>query len=156
MVVQASKSINCPACGAPVTLRALGASVMVACPSCRSQIDVSTPDIQIIKKFKAAAQRFDLPLGARGRLRGNTYVIVGAMVRSNGGFQWQEFLLFNPYIGFRWLICDQGHWSLAATIKDVSAIVSSGPGSPTVAGITGNSRPAPRRSSRWSASSTGA
>ena len=71
------KSINCPACGAPITLRALGASVMVACPSCRSQIDISKPEIQIIQKFNQAAQRFELPLGARGALRGQTYEIVG-------------------------------------------------------------------------------
>ena len=122
------KSINCPACGAPIPLRALGASVMVACPSCRTQIDISKPEIQIIKKFNQAAQRFELPLGARGALRGQTYEIVGAMVRSCDGFQWREFLLFNPFVGFRWLVSDQGHFSLGETIKDVSAIVASGAG----------------------------
>jgi hypothetical protein len=124
----AFKSINCPVCGAPITLRALGASVMVGCSSCRSQIDISKPEIQVIKKFQAAAQRFPLPLGARGTLRGQAYVIVGAMIRVSDGYSWHEFLLFNPYIGFRWLILDGGHWSLAQTVKDVSAITPSGPG----------------------------
>ncbi|MGA2187843.1 MAG: DUF4178 domain-containing protein [Steroidobacteraceae bacterium] len=116
------KAITCPACGGSITLRALGASVMVACPYCRTQIDISKPEIQIIKRFNATAERFDLPLGARGPLRGKTYQIIGAMIRSDQGFRWTEYLLFNPFIGFRWLVEDQGHWSFAEPIKDVSAV----------------------------------
>jgi hypothetical protein len=122
------KSFNCPTCGAPIRLRALGASVMVACASCGTQIDVSKPEIQVIKKFTIALGAFQLALGARGPLRGQTYEIIGAMIRSIDGFRWTEYLLFNPYVGFRWLVEDSGHWSLAETIKDVSAIKPSGYG----------------------------
>lgn len=125
----ATKSIDCLVCGAPITLRALGASVMVACPSCRSQLDISKPEIQIIKKFRATAESFRLPLGTRGSLRGKTYEVIGAMVRSVDGFRWTEYLLFNPFVGFRWLVEDQGHWSLGETVKDTSAI------KPTAIGI---------------------
>jgi hypothetical protein len=118
----ATKSISCLVCGAPITLRALGASVMVACPSCRSQLDISKPEIQIIKKFRATAESFQLPLGSRGSLRGKTFEVIGAMVRSIDGFRWTEYLLFSPFIGFRWLIEDQGHWSLGETVKDTSAV----------------------------------
>lgn len=117
-----TKSINCLVCGAPITLRALGASVMVACPSCRSQLDISKPEIQIIKKFRATADSFPLALGTRGSLRGKTYEVIGAMVRSIDGFRWNEYLLFSPFIGFRWLVEDQGHWSLGEMVKDTSAI----------------------------------
>jgi hypothetical protein len=117
-----TKSITCLVCGAPITLRALGASVMVACPSCRSQLDISRPEIQIIKKFKATAESFPLPLGSRGSLRGKTYEVIAAMVRSIDGFRWTEYLLFNPFVGFRWLLEDQGHWSLGETVKDTSAV----------------------------------
>lgn len=118
----ATKSINCLACGAPITLRALGASVMVACPSCGTQIDVSKPEIQVIKKYNATAREFDLALGSRGVLRGKPFEIVGAMVRSSEDGSWTEYLLFNPLIGFRWLVQDRSHWSFAQTIKDISAI----------------------------------
>ncbi len=126
--VPKAKAIDCPACGAPIPLRALGASVMAACPHCGTQIDVSKPQIQIIKKFNAAVQRFELPLGARGSLRGKTYAIIGAMLRSDHGYQWTEYLIFNPFIGFRWLVSDQDHWSLVETVKDISAIRSTGVG----------------------------
>jgi hypothetical protein len=101
---------------------------MVACAYCRTQIDVSKPDIQIIKKYNATVQQFDLPLGARAPLRGTTYEVIGAMVRAGDSGPWTEYLLFNPRAGFRWLIDDQGHWSLAQTIKDVSAIKPGFPG----------------------------
>ena len=117
-----TKSINCLVCGAPITLRALGASVMVACPSCRSQLDISKPEIQIIKKFRGTAERFQLPLGSRGSLGGKTFEVIGAMIRSIDGFRWTEYLLFTPFIGFRWLVEDQGHWSLGETVKDTSAV----------------------------------
>lgn len=123
-----TRSITCLACGAPIALRALGASVMVACPSCGSQLDISKPDIQIIKRFKSTAASFRLPLGSRGALRGKIYEVVGAMIRSIDGFPWTEYLLFNPFVGFRWLIEDQGHWSLGEMLKDISAFTPSAMG----------------------------
>jgi hypothetical protein len=48
--------------------------------------------------------------------------VVGAMRRSDSGYAWNEYLLFNPYIGFRWLIQDGGHWSYCEPVKDVNAI----------------------------------
>ena len=123
-----TKSINCPACGAPITLRALGACVMVACPSCQTQIDVSKPEIEVIKKYRLTEQQFDLALGARGALRGKTYEVIGAMIRSSDDGNWTEYLLFNPFAGFRWLIQDGGHWSLGETVKDSSAVKAGYPG----------------------------
>jgi hypothetical protein len=38
--------------------------------------------------------------------------VVGWMARSDSGYPWQEFLLFNPYHGYRWLIEQRGGWSL--------------------------------------------
>lgn len=117
-----TKSLNCPACGAPIVLRALGASVMVACASCKTQLDVSKPEIQVIRRFNEAVRQFDLPLGSRGTLRGKPLEVVGAMLRRDADGSWIEYLLWSPFAGFRWLIQDRGHWSLAETIKDVAAI----------------------------------
>jgi hypothetical protein len=118
----ATRSINCPACGAPIALRALGASVMVVCASCGTQIDVSRPEIQVIRRFNEAVREFDLPLGTRGTLRGKEFEVVGAMVRADDDGTWIEYLLFNPFVGFRWLVQDRGHWSLAQTLKDIAAL----------------------------------
>lgn len=120
------KTIQCPACGAAIPLRALGQTVMAACSACGAELDVSQPNIRIISKYKAILDALPLPLGARGTLRGQLYEIIGALQRSQAGYTWLEFLLFNPRIGFRWLIRDQGHWSFAEPIKDISAIVAGG------------------------------
>ena len=115
-----AKMVSCPACGASITLRALGQSVMVACPSCGSQIDVSRPDIALIRRYNEATRQLHVPLGSRGKLRGQTFEVIGAMRRSSAAFYWEEYLLFNPFVGFRWLVCDHGHWSLGQMIKDTS------------------------------------
>src|SRR5580693_2202049 len=117
-----AKMVACPACGASITLRALGQSVMVACPSCGSQIDVSRPDIQLIRKYTAATRALRIPLGTRGTLRKQTFEVIGAMGRSASSGRWEEYLLFNPFIGFRWLVHDHGHWNLGQMIKDTSAV----------------------------------
>jgi len=119
------KVIDCPSCGSPIPLRALGQSVMVACARCGTQLDVSKPEIQIIQKFNEAQKAFSLQLGARGTIRGQLFEVVGALERIEGAYGWQEYLLFNPYIGFRWLVHDSGHWSFCETIKDTKAIGAS-------------------------------
>ncbi len=95
---------------------------MVVCAACKTQIDVSKPEIQVIRKFDEAARQFDLPLGTRGTLRGKPFEVIGAMVRRDDDGSWIEYLLWSPFAGFRWLIQDRGHWSLAETIKDIASI----------------------------------
>src|SRR6185312_12130963 len=117
-----AKAIHCPACGGSITLRALGQSVMAVCPSCGSQIDVSQPAIRLIQQYRHQQQQLHIPLGARGSLRGETFEVIGAMRRGDKGGNWEEYLLFNPYIGFRWLVYDTGHWSFGRSIRDTSRI----------------------------------
>jgi hypothetical protein len=123
-----TKAIRCPHCGGGITLRALGQSVMVACPYCRSQIDVSQPEIRLIRAYQEAAAQLRIPLGTRGTLRGQLLEVVGAMQRrdATSGYSWEEYLLFNPFIGFRWLVFDEDHWNLGHAVKDTSTMVSTG------------------------------
>jgi hypothetical protein len=123
--VPTAKIVACPSCGASIKLRALGQSVMVACASCRTQLDVSRPDIRIINAYQKEWTKLVLPLGARGVIKGQKYEVVGAMARTVSGYQWHEYLLFNPYIGFRWLTYDAGHWNFGEMVKDTSKVVVS-------------------------------
>src|SRR3974390_2046266 len=91
-----AKMVACPGCGASITLRALGQSVMVACPGCGTQIDVSRPDIRLIRKYTEQTRRLHIPLGARGKLRGQTYAVSGGMQRSASGARWEGDLLCTP------------------------------------------------------------
>lgn len=116
------KVIDCPSCGAPIPLRALGQSVMTACASCGTRIDISRPEIRIIKQHQFEQQRLRIPLGRRGMLRGQLFEVIGALGRADTNGAWEEYLLFNPYIGFRWLTHDTGHWSLGRRVRDPSNI----------------------------------
>lgn len=95
---------------------------MAACPACQSLIDVSRPEIQLIQKYQEEARHLRLPLGQRGKLRGQELEVVGAMGRSSTGYHWDEYLLYSPFLGFRWLVCDQGHWNFGKTVKDTSQL----------------------------------
>jgi hypothetical protein len=64
-----------------------------------------------------------LPLNARGTLDGSEWEILGILWRQcvvDGiTYPWQEFLLYNPYRGYRWLVYQMtdGHWGLGQALS---------------------------------------
>jgi hypothetical protein len=110
--VPAVKPVTCPSCGGTITLRAAGFTVTVVCQYCGSVLDVANPDVRLLQEFNEAAAQLEIPLGTRGTLRGVDWEVVGYMRRSEGGnYPWEEYLLFNPYQGYRWLISNGRGWS---------------------------------------------
>ena len=110
-----AKTLACSGCGAPLTVRAPGHSLSVACGSCGAVLDAKDPKFQIIASFEKRTKLKPLiPLGTRGKLRGETFEVIGFLVRQvkieGETFAWSEYLLFNPFQGFRWLTEYQGHW----------------------------------------------
>ncbi len=117
----ASDQFACPNCGAPVQVR-LTDSKSIACPSCASVIDLSRGVGARVELFKQAAAPVPLlPVGSEGRLDGTMWTVVGVMTREGEvdgeRFDWQEFLLWAPEAGFRFLVLDHGHWSLAKLLQ---------------------------------------
>lgn len=115
-----AKVFNCPSCGAGVTLRAEGHSVSVVCRGCGSIIDATNPNYEIIAKAQKAVRVEPLiPLGKRGKLHGALWEVIGYLQRSDGTgiYHWDEYLLFNPTKGFRWLMEFEGHWNFVMPIK---------------------------------------
>jgi hypothetical protein len=106
-------ALPCPNCGAPIELRAAGQSMAATCGSCRSLIDTAKPELQLIEKAEAVVRKIAplLPIGQRGKLFDIEYEVVGLVNRKDEWSQWSEYLLFNPWQGFRWLVFFQGHWS---------------------------------------------
>lgn len=110
-------SFKCSGCGAPLTIRAQGRSQTIACEYCGAVLDAQDPRHQLLSRYRSAIKYQPLiPLGARGELRGEKLECVGYMrraVRYYGvDYTWSEYLLYNPYKGFRFLIESKGHWSL--------------------------------------------
>ncbi len=116
-------SIKCLACGAPIALHSFGALQRVVCSHCGSSL---APDdsgaLALLEAVARAHQPSVLPLHARGTLDGIQWEIIGIcwrrVVVDGVAYPWQEFLLFNPYHGFRWLIFNKtdGHWSFGKNL----------------------------------------
>ncbi|CAN5352360.1 hypothetical protein BH10CYA1_BH10CYA1_17340 [soil metagenome] len=115
------RSFSCPACGAPVTIRYPGATMSVVCDSCHSVIDVTNKNYEILSKYFSKTSLWcpTIPLNSRGKLDGKTWEVIGFMVRSDvaSKYCWLEYLLFNPYYGYRFLTEDKGHWIFVTMIK---------------------------------------
>jgi len=113
------KPFQCPACGAPQTIRALGRTTEYSCDRCGSIIDITNEPYAVLHAATEAPAISPLiPLGRRGTLGGIKYECIGFMVRSDptGDYPWHEYLLFNPYHGFRWLMTMNGHWNFITPV----------------------------------------
>ncbi len=83
---------------------------------CLSVLDASTPEVEILQKFQGKTQiKPTIPLGTRGKIGGTQYEVIGFQVRQvadgDDTYAWDEYLLFNPYQGFRYLTEYNGHWN---------------------------------------------
>src|SRR6202165_3650318 len=112
-----AKALNCPKCGAAITLRSCGQAETVVCGSCHSILDAKDPNLAILQQFEATTREVRplIPLGTRGKLRGQDYEVIGCQRRSTKvdgiTYYWHEYVLFNPYKGIRYLSEYNGHWN---------------------------------------------
>ena len=94
------------------------------CGSCGTVIDTATPELQIIEAAEAAVRKLApiLPIGQRGKLFGTDYEIIGCVKRADPWSKWSEYLLFNPWQGFRWLVTFNGHWSFVTRLPVTAGV----------------------------------
>ena len=116
------KALNCPSCGASLTVRSFSHAVTIVCDSCHSILDAQDPRLQVLQKFEAATRDAPLiPLGARGTMRGTQYEVIGFQRRTihvdGTPYSWHEYVLFNPFKGFRYLTEYNGHWNDVSILR---------------------------------------
>lgn len=116
--MSAARAISCPSCGGTIEIKAAGYSVTVACQYCGSILDVANPDVQLVTEYHQAAGAMTLPLGKRGGLFSVEWEAIGYLIRSDGDASWTEYLLFNPYAGYRWLVLSEGEWQFGTMLLD--------------------------------------
>lgn len=108
------EDLKCPQCGGPLEVRAPDQTQRIACPYCGSLLD-TTRDLAVLEALARPDFQPGLPLGAKGRLAGAEWTVIGAMERSvtveGVRYAWREYLLYEPRQGFRWLVEAKGHWS---------------------------------------------
>ena len=121
----ATEAFSCPSCGAPVQ-PSLRSTLAITCPACAIVLDLG----------KGAGQRVDfvrqnsryqptLKIGSIGRLEDVAWTVVGFQRREgeveDERFEWNEYLLHETRQGFRFLVEDRGHWSLARLLQAAPA-----------------------------------
>lgn len=113
----AVKAVNCPNCGASLTIHSMGRAVALVCDHCHAILDAKDPLLRILQTFKAGSEEDHplIPLGTRGKWRGADWEVIGFQRRSITVFgvtySWHEYVLFNPFKGFRYLTEYEGHWN---------------------------------------------
>jgi hypothetical protein len=119
-----AKALFCPNCGGPVNLRGFGHTLTVVCPQCLSVLDTSTPLVKILQQIQEAHRLTPaIALGTRGKLGGVQWEAIGFQTRGveDEGtlYEWSEYLLFNPYKGFRYLTEYNGHWNFVTPLESL-------------------------------------
>ena len=114
-------SLNCPKCGGPLDLRLPDETKRVGCPNCGSLLNVDHGKLQVLKTLDQRKSHPVIPLGGSGTLFGNEYTVIGFMERfatyQRQVFPWTEYLIYNPEKGYRWLVCNDDHWSFVENIS---------------------------------------
>ena len=124
-------AMGCPNCGGPLTLNAPDKAERVTCPNCDSLLDVNQGNLSFLKSLKPidADKNFVLPIGAEGTFKDDVkFTVIGAVVRSVNiegvNYYWHEYLLYNPSIGFRWLVHSDNHWNFVEPVNPAEVTAS--------------------------------
>ena len=123
MSAPAVASLSCPQCGAAIELRTLDQALSVVCSSCGSILDARDPNLALIQGFAGAAEIHAADPArharhAQGRRSGRSSATRCAASRSTAtSYYWDEYLLFNPYKGFRYLTQYDGHWNDVQVVR---------------------------------------
>ncbi|MBA4124829.1 MAG: DUF4178 domain-containing protein [Acidobacteria bacterium] len=122
-------AMGCPNCGGSLELNAPDKTERVTCPFCNSLLDVNQGNLSFLRSLEKIENPFVLPIGAEGTFAGDVkFKIIGAIVRNvtieGETYFWHEYLLYNPQIGFRWLVYSDNHWNFVEPINAAEVIVN--------------------------------
>jgi ribosomal protein S27E len=112
-------ALACPKCGASISYLP-GVTANVVCQSCRSELDASTPAVQVLRAGEEGDRHVGaLALGSKGRISGRTYTVLGVMSRADDdGERWNEYLLYQERGGFLWLTEYGDEWWRASAMDE--------------------------------------
>jgi hypothetical protein len=120
----AAAALGCPNCGGPLALIAPDKAERVTCQYCNSLLDINQGSLRFLRALNPplTAVPFVLEIGAEGFLKdGAKMKIVGAMTRGvtieGMQYYWNEYLLYNPAVGFRWLVHSDNHWNYVEPVN---------------------------------------
>ncbi len=126
-------ALTCPNCGGNLECKAPGVSKRIACPYCNSMLDASSGPLKWLEVLEQQKTIPKIPIGAKGKLSGllgesvvtgqaePEWVLIGYMTKAcnvdGAWYYWDEYLLYEQTRGFRFLLEQNGHWSVVVPIE---------------------------------------
>jgi hypothetical protein len=112
----ASKRLACPECDGALEVRAPDAAQRIACPYCGALLDTTSGALALLRKLDSSERGSSpIPLGSTCTFEGAELTAIGHVQRAaivdGMHYPFDEVLLHAPSLGFRWLVCSDGHWS---------------------------------------------
>lgn len=123
-----AQALYCPNCGGSIQLRGFAHSLTAVCQHCLSVLDSSSPALKVLQQMQEKQRRTPkIPLGSRGNFSGTVYEAVGFQTRAieveGVSYEWDEYVLFNPYKGFLYLSEYRGHWNVIRPLRALPDVV---------------------------------
>lgn len=125
------RSLSCESCGASLSLQLGTLAKTVVCGSCGSLLNTASKNAKLIDHLAQHKETFDahskLPLGINGRLDTILWKCVGFLQKhltEDESQIWDEYLLYNPYEGFSFLVCEEGQWIFSRVMTGIPVIGS--------------------------------
>lgn len=120
-------NFNCPSCGGAHTVAGGVRSKVLVCEYCGSAVDISSPDLRIIWQEESMRQELargvTLALGSSARIDDADYTLIGFLKKSvtyeGIKYPWLEYLLYNRFLGYRWLVESDGHFTFMEPMEEL-------------------------------------
>jgi hypothetical protein len=112
-------SFSCPNCAGTVILKAGSHTKIAYCTFCAAAIETTNSLYKLLTHYTEQWKPSLIEIGQRGTLFGAVWEVIGYMERSDGSgqYRWEEYLLFNPYYGFSFLVHSYGHWNYVEMLR---------------------------------------
>src|SRR5512133_3616102 len=116
--------LKCPGCGGEVPKLGGDRAERLGCPYCGAISDIA--ERKVISQQERLLEAPAIPIGSRGKFDNVEYICLAYVRRSSvfdgEQYSWEEFLLFAPAAGYRWLVDDPEtgwFWAQAISPADV-------------------------------------
>jgi hypothetical protein len=122
-----SVTFACTQCSKPVEQYLPGKSNTLVCSSCFAILDASHPTLSLLQTYESKKKITPIiPLGKKGKFRGREFICLGLLVRRDKqwDFSWHEYLLYNPMVGYRWLVQSDAHWTYVTPTRQHAKVSS--------------------------------
>jgi hypothetical protein len=118
-----STRLACPNCNGPIELHA-PETLRAACAYCNHLLDVQQGSLRVLERLERKASP-RIALGTKATFIEGEMTVIGFVERSaqvdGEWYPFEEYLLYAPAIGFRWLVNSDGHWSYVQPVATGAA-----------------------------------